>query len=382
LELEIKHTVSTGSSRDTKIIEERIYLKLYTKEDHENVIEEINQRMDKIPVELYEDHVIFTFDTKENIDNAFNILAYTKRFLRAEMKKMDLKSPLTQKYISDYFNIYTSISTFRALCRMHLAKLRKQTNPNDNVNDGSGKQHWIPNCYVKHFSDENNELSRWTLWDLELGLASPIHPNGPFREIEENKGKHYPPDTELILSEFETDYSEVMTNEKYDVFSPWNHMVITLFFYLLSVRTFEQKRKSYVEFIELTNNDFSGAHKYIVNHSISLLNIDIDLNASNKAKMFITQDPATRYSVKEEGEIILAPYDSTTLIIIQPGFSSALTAEREFLIKDFLLRKMMDTTTYEDQHIYCHPDGPPFRILPASLVFDKILMLDKLFWGK
>lgn len=335
--------------------------------DYQNTIEEIHTILDRLSPA---DDGTITLQGKGDFDKAIETLSYAKNILKRRMEKMDLRSPLTQKYILDYFYLYLDICSARGSCRQMLAHIKKTENPDDKGNDGSGKQHWIPKCYITYFSDENNELSWWTYEDIAAGLQqSPIHHNGPFRELEDHKGSHYPHNTEIILAEFETDYGAVMENHSDNLTCPWNHMVISLFFYILSIRTLEQKRKNYKPFEELINNNFTGAEIYMQNHMIVLVDIKWLLRLADNSKIttFITQDPAAKYKIEGFGEAIVAPYDLKHLIVVKQGFSEDMFNEepeihwRELLL-DFLQAKMLETTTYEDKYIYTHPKTSPFRV--------------------
>lgn len=342
---------------------------MLTEKDHQDILSELNKILMRLNPAT-DGGVIL--QGKHDLDNALQILAYAKNFLKKKMEKMELQDPLTQKYLLDYFHGYVNISSVKGECRQRLGLIGKLEDPNNRGNDGSGKQHWIPNCYTKHFSDENNNLSWWTYENITAGLNKPINPNGPFRELEDNKGNHYPHNTELILAEFETDYGVVMDRDRYNLSCPWNHMVVSLFFYLLSVRTLEQKQNAFRPFRELINNDFSGADVYMQNHMIVLIEIKSLLSFINKdITTFITQDPATRYEVVGLCEFIVAPYDLKHLIVIKQGFTKDMFKEEpemdwHQLLLEFLQTKMFATTTYEDKYIYTHPKTSPFRLMTAE----------------
>lgn len=345
---------------------------MIVEKDYQSAIEEIHNILDRLSPA---DDGTITVQGEAGLDKAIKTLSYARNRLKRRMEKMDVRSPLTQKYILDYFYLYLDICSTRGRCRQQLASSKKMKNPNDKGNDGSGKQHWIPSCYINNFSDKNNELSWWTYEDIAAGIKqAPVNHNGPFREIEDHKGSHYPHDTELILADFETDYGVIMEKNRYNLDCAWNHMIISLFFYILSIRTWEQKKKVNPSFEQLINNNFRGAHVYMQNHTISLVDIKELLpptSRSSKITAFITQDPVLSGTIVGFGEVIIAPYDLQHLIVIKQGFSDNLfKGEQELdwheLLLTFLQTKMEETTTYEDKYIYTDTKSSPFRIMTAE----------------
>lgn len=136
------------------------------------------------------------------------------------------------------------------------ARIAKENGTKPNGNDGTGRQHWLPECYIKSFS-HNGMIKRIKKSDLSdeylrtqknnkkprIGKLVNIK-SDDFCESEKNRGKFYNPNYEIFLSKIESDYGSIDKNVFLNV-SLWDFLVLSIFFLILKSRTLEMRETNH-----------------------------------------------------------------------------------------------------------------------------------------
>lgn len=132
------------------------------------------------------------------------------------------------------------------------ASIAKEQGRLKNGNDGTGRQHWIPECYLRSFAENGQirKVKKDLISELALGKLEYAKKKKPgslvgiggveFCESKSEAGKMYDPHYELFLAKLESDFA-LISKSSHSARSLWDFIVLSSFFLVLRVRTKEMR---------------------------------------------------------------------------------------------------------------------------------------------
>lgn len=211
------------------------------------------------PYITVEDHetVLVGYRSLEEREKMKTIFLDARQTFKKEYQQITNFSTIPTAKIEEYVTTYVICNIGLAIVAKGEAKSQNsQPTSKGSANDGTGRQHWIPESYMRPFSKEITDKSgtvakvrkvfkrKNVLADSKgnkeridfklIGLKEE-----DFTEKRAAKGMFYSPEFELLLSRLETDYSRIE-------FSPrpknlWDFIVLATFFLVFSIRNKEYR---------------------------------------------------------------------------------------------------------------------------------------------
>lgn len=285
------------------------------------------------------------------------------------LPKEDLKT-LVQSYI---------------ICNLALGSMesanalnKKKAGENLSGNDGTGRQHWIPECYLKSFAKNgnirklpkdfitNSQSNEYLYSNKKFGKLVSIK-STEFCEEENNKGKMYDPYYELFLSKIESDFAFISANRSSHrpVENLWDFIVITTFFFVLNSRTKEMKdtqryiwNAKHALLLDVIPSVIAGVEVYSFSPK-SIIPKDIQKQLGKDMKFPFNQHPMWSY-VEQDGKVSLwCIYKPDSLLWLRNKESKDPVKNSELFYSLKILSILGDNDT---KALYFHPDHTIWRV--------------------
>lgn len=207
----------------------------------------------------------FTLQNDGNITLTLSTIPSQMEEEKAFLEKTKATLKLQYQELS-YFNIEPSkikeyarnyiLCNLALGCNSQLRASERKRNGEEKANDGTNRQHWIPECYLDAFAPHGQvrKIAKGTLDKLPLGPLAPESKkknkdigikidvkNFDFCETKYAHGELYDPWFELVLSKIEEDYGQLEKTSK-PVKNLWDFIALTTFFLVFHLRTKEQSQ--------------------------------------------------------------------------------------------------------------------------------------------
>lgn len=265
------------------------------------------------------------------------------------------------------------------------------------ANDGRFVQHWIPECYLKAWTQnipsygkrirkvEQYTLKRRQKFSEDNRLLIPLS-SADFCERKNLKGRVYSPQFEIVLSQIEYDYGQLPKTLQ-PARNFWEFLVLTTFFLVFAKRT-----KEYMELIRQPDPISHSDRKQVVDLTPNMVLLlpeaigNMEIYSYHRSSI-IPQTKAQKGSSSEGAKPFRFPfnqhpihheqeYSGTTKIssfwcIYTPDWFLWLRDKRSVLTNplpyDTATWKMMQALEHNGlRDLYFHPDDPVWNFSPTS----------------
>lgn len=211
------------------------------------------------PYVMIEDHetVLVGYRSLAEREEMKTIFIEARRTFKRECQQLTNLSKIPTAQIEEYAATYVICNVGLAIIARGEAKSQNsEPTSKGSANDGTGRQHWIPESYMKPFSKEITDNSGTVAkvkkvfkrenvisdskGNKEKIVSKLIHlKEEDFRERRAVKGMFYSPEFELLLSRLETDYSKIELSPRPK--NLWDFIVLATFFLIFSIRNKEYR---------------------------------------------------------------------------------------------------------------------------------------------
>lgn len=238
------------------------------------------------------------------------------------------------------------------------------------ANDGTNRQHWIPECYLKEFSENGKIRKIDTDYFHGPSLARTDHnrlisiKSSDFCETPQEKGLLYAPLLEITLSKIEGDYS-ALDKSGQPVQNLWDFIVLSVFFLVFHLRTKQQLLWGHPAWNSKESLLIVSIPQYVSELNVVFYNIELSgLNPNEKCLLPFNQHPLVIEALPDEqGFSMWCVYTPTIFL----GFIHKNAHHIDTGNFDFMLFRLGQTIGNKaSKYLYYHPRSEIWRIAPEE----------------
>lgn len=308
--------------------------------------------------------------------------AEIKKALRKELEVIADWHDIDPDTMRVYAQKYTLCNLALGMIDQKKAALAKQDGTKPDGNDGTNRQHWVPELYLKQFA-KNKRIQKF---NKITGQVVPVKLlDEDFVEKEDDKGNFYLPQYEIILSHIETDYGflikhKVINESDKIIHNAWDFLVAACFFLTFEHRTNGKRDTKHPEWNRQIDSLFLEipytiarvrAFQIIPTYNLEIKNENEEVEQVHSFRMPFTQHPILKeVEYLDGGKRIFSFWGihSPDILLWFRNIDSnyGLTQPYDFGHKRIMAMLSNESTNF----LYFHPDDAIWAIYPLDKKID------------